>query len=139
MIIIKYDYLKTLECQCDVILQKRDSKESISAFGVICKNLSRDFLPPIAREDLAAISYSLVDVSVKSKDIVFSDEIKKQINSLKPLLNSLFSKNKTCGDEIRRLIEININYNNSEKNIVMLNKTLSDFYKSVLLAYYGNL
>lgn len=137
--IFRFDYLKALEAQCDAIIHKKDLNESRSAFSEICKNLVRDFLPPIEREDIAAISYALVDIAAKAENLPYPDEIKKQIDSFKPLLNNLFSKNKACGDDIRRLVEININFKSSDSKLVLLNGSLSDFYKTVLAAYFGSL
>lgn len=131
--------MKILESQCEAIANKKDLKEARTAFCDICKNLSCDFLPPIDREYIAVISYSLLNIASKSKDIYYPDEIKKQIVSLKPLLNSLFAKNKTCGDEIRRLTEINFNFKSNDIKLNLLNDSFADFYKCVLSAYFGNL
>ncbi len=135
----RFDYLKLLEEQCNCVYPQTDLKRSKSIFCEICRNLNRDFLPPIEREDIAAISFSLVDITSNINAKTFPDDIIKQLISLRHLLKGLFSKSKACGDDIRRLMEINVNFKNSNLEIVLLNEALSDFLKTVLCAYFRNL
>lgn len=135
----RFDYLKLLEEQCNCVYPQTDLKRSKSIFCEICRNLNRDFLPPIEREDIAAISFSLVDITSNIKGKAYPDDINKQLISLKHLLKGLFVKSKACGDDIRRLMEINVNFKNSNLEIMLLNEALSDFLKTVLCAYFRNL
>lgn len=135
----RFDYLKLLEEQCDCVYPSADLKRTKSVFYEICKSLNRDFLPPIEREDIAAISYALVDITSNIKVKNYPDEIKNQFLSFKKILKCLFSKNKACEDNIRRLMEINVNFKNPDLEIMMLNEAVSDFLKTVLCAYFRNL
>lgn len=137
--LLRFDYLKSLENQCDIICPKADLKRSESIFCEVCRNLSKDFLPPIEREDIAAISYSLVDITSKAVRSEYPDEIKKQITSLKLIIKDVFTKSKTCGEDIRRLVEINVNFKSGDNELKVLNKALSDCFRTILCAYFRNL
>lgn len=137
--LFRYDYLKSLEAQCDYIYPQRNLKQVKTVFCDVCRNLNRDFLPPIDRKDIAAVSYSLVDIASKINNKDYPDEIKKQLVSLKSIIKSMFEKSKTCGEDIRRLIEINIEFKSNDADSRILNDALSDFLKTVLCAYFGNL
>lgn len=135
---LKYDYLKLLESQCDAIIDK-DIKKSKSSFSAVCRSLTRDFLPPFERADIAAISFSLLDIAVKAKDVVYPDTIRRQIVMMKELLNTFFKKKKTCGDDIRRAIEINLDFKTQNQSLSALNVSLNEFFRLLLSAYFANL
>lgn len=135
----RFDYAKLLEEQCGCVYPQTDLKRSKSIFCEICRNLTRDFLPPVEREDIAAISFSLVDITSNIKAISYPDEINKQLVSLKYTVRGLFEKRKTCGDDIRRHMEINLSFRSPNLEIMLLNEALSDFFKTVLCAYFRNL
>ncbi len=136
---LKFDYLKSLEVQCDNIYPNTDLRRSKSIFCEICRNLNRDFLPPIEREDIAAISYSIVDITSKVSKTEYPDDISRQFRSLKTILKGLFTKNKTCGEDIRRLVEINVNFRSADNELKVLNEALNNCLKTVLCAYFRNL
>ncbi len=119
---LKFDYLSALECQCDAIISG-DISSSRRKFTEICKNLVSDFLPPIEREDIAALSYSLYDIACSG----FRE--KKNVNEMKKVINGIFTKRKNCGEDFRRQID-NINDDSS---------AVKNFYKIALFVYFKNL
>lgn len=135
----RFDYLKLLEEQCNCVYPETNLSRSKSIFCELCRNLNRDFLPPIEREDIAAISFSVVDITSNINNKIYPDDINKQLAALKHLVKGLFEKSKACGDDIRRLMEINVNFKNRDLETMMLNEALSDFLKTVLCAYFRNL
>lgn len=135
---LKYDYLKLLESQCDAIIDK-DINKTKSAFSAVCRSLTRDFLPPLERADIAAISFSLLNIAIKAKDTVYPDAIRKQMILQKGLINSLFKKKKTCGEDIRRAIEINSDFKTQNQSLLTLNASLNEFFRLLLSAYFANL
>lgn len=66
----KIDYASLLEKQCAVALLPTSSgvADSERCYVQMCKMLISDFLPPIAREDIAALSYAFLDLSQKALD-----------------------------------------------------------------------
>lgn len=136
------EYKRLSEMQCDLIAEKlkgkNDNGRCRQCFNQICKKLSTDFLPPLNREDLSAISYSLYEICncISEKDAIKSDRLSAQINDYKSILDGLFTKKKTCRDEIHRLIDINFNCCEGNE---MLNRKLSDLLKLTLEIYFKNL
>lgn len=63
----KYDYASLLKKQCDAAASPSASgvSESERCYSRLCKMLIADFLPPIARDDIAAISYAFLDMAIK--------------------------------------------------------------------------
>ena len=59
------DYLEILLKQCDEIKEILNSGKKASCasvcYGEICQRLTKDFLPPVEREDIASISYALLE------------------------------------------------------------------------------
>ncbi len=114
-------YLEILLKQCNEITDILNGKNKLSAAGVhygeICKRLTKDFLPPVEREDIAAISYALLETGrrcmeyVRSNGVV-NENIEYQINRLNELTKSVIEKKKTCEDEIRRFVNINFKCGN---------------------------
>lgn len=164
---LNFDYEGALVCQCECVVNEFNSLEGVNACGMrfseICRKLNKDFLPPIDREDIASISYSLLECARAAKlyctgadtnEAVFGD-LSKQLKGLKPTVIALIGKKKACGDEIRRLMNINnecrekifaqLNgkgYNSSIAKYLRaerLNCAVSDFLQAAQNAYYKNL
>lgn len=146
-------YSEILLKQCDEakdILNGKIKPSSASVhYGEICKILTRDFLPPIEREDIAAISYALLETGRRCTDYiktngVINDNVEYQINRLNELTKSVIEKKKTCEDEIRRFVNVNFKCGNEfekEKNQsgINLNNSLRDFILAVQTAFFKNL
>lgn len=146
-------YLEILIKQCDEIKEIFNGKLKPSSasvhYGEICKRLTKDFLPPIEREDIAAISYALLETGrrcteyIKS-NIVINDNIEYQINRLNELTKSVIEKKKTCEDEIRRFVNVNFKCGNEfekDKNQsgINLNNAMRDFIIAIQTAFFKNL
>ncbi len=131
---LRFDYKKAIESQCDSV----NLQSSRKIFRDICKNLTDDFLPPIDREDIAMLSYSLLRISELS-ELTDKSEFKNQFIGLKIIVEGLFKKSKTCGDDIRRLMEINMSFNAKNNSAEVLKREFADFYKNALFAYFKNL
>ena len=118
-------------------------------YGEICKKLTKDFLPPIEREDIAAISYALLETGRRCTEYIKSnidinDNIEYQINRLNELTKSVIEKKKTCEDEIRRFVSVNFKCGNEFERIdnktgVMLNNSLRDYILAIQTAFFKNL
>lgn len=147
---LSFDYADILCRQCEIISiallgEKTDGGEKL--FSEISKRLTKDFLPPIDREDIAAISLALYDIGIKAEEYSESlkgktpnIQIRKQADFLPSIIKGLLGKKKTCGDDIRRFIEMNIEsrkYCNS--SAASLNNALADFIKTVNSAFFKNL
>ncbi len=142
---IVYDYAKSLARQCELACSAFDGKisqcSSERLFIEISKRLTKDFLPPIDREDIAALSFSLLEIAASAQSCQNSDSggmLKKQLEGLSGAVNGLINKTKTCGDEIRRLININVECSQLIGTNA-LNKAISDFLKIANSAYFKNL
>lgn len=139
-----FDYSSLLELQCKYAHESysgvKKSDSSRIAFERICKHLVKDFLPPVDREDVAAISYSLYIVAVNGEICSYKDgKLNQQLSFLSDITDALINKKKTCGDLIRRLIDININYSSENECCKKLNSSIEDFLKIVNTAYFKNL
>lgn len=145
-----YDYADILCRQCELIskaLYGEKSDVAVKLFSEISKRLTKDFLPPIEREDIAAVSYALLEINIKAME--YSDSlrgaapninIKKQTDFLPVIIIGLLGKKKTCGDDIRRFIDMNIESGkHCNLNAVSLNKALTDFIKTANSAFFKNL
>lgn len=142
---IVYDYAKSLTRQCEIACSAFGGKISQGSserlFIEISKRLAKDFLPPIDREDIAALSFSLLEIAAAAQNYKNSDSggmLKKQLEGLSAAVNGLINKTKTCGDEIRRLININVECSQLIGTSA-LNKAISDFLKVANSAYFKNL
>lgn len=143
---IVYDYAKSLSQQCEFACSAFEGKASQGAserlFAEICKRLTKDFLPPIDREDIAALSFSLLETASRagqmSKNSAANELLREQLTGLSSVANGLINKTKTCGDEIRRLININIECSELTE-ISSLNSAISDFLKIANSAFFKNL
>lgn len=151
------DYQKNLDFQCDYILKlfkgEKDSGECSKKFSAICKYLTNDFLPPVDREDIAALSYSLLEISNAAANFVehgadvYSDELLSQLIGLKSIIYELLNKKKTCGESIRRLMDKNILCGKmiSERSArgrqyaENLNSLIADFLRTAHNTYFKNL
>ncbi len=145
-----FDYAGLLNRQCEIAVksvsgEKYGSSESI--FSQVCKRLTKDFLPPIDREDIAALSYTLFDINIKCEEYFSSlkgkcpcAEIKKQLDFLPVITSGLLSKKKTCGDDIRRFIAMNSECRKSaDSKAASLNNAFADFIKIAHSAFFKNL
>ncbi len=145
-----YDYADILCRQCELIsktLYGEKSDIAVKLFSEISKRLTKDFLPPIDREDIAAVSYSLLEINIKAKE--YSDglrenapntDIKKQTDFLPVIIRGLLGKKKTCGDDIRRFIDMNIkSRKHCDLSAARLNEALTDFIKTANSAFFKNL
>ena len=135
-----FDYSSLLESQCKYALESywgnRKSKSSYIIFERISKQLVKDFLPPIDREDVAAVSYSLYYVSVKAEVCNYKDDnLNQQIKFLSDITDELIKKKKTCGELIRRLIDINMNYKTENEYCMDLNSAIGEFLKTVTMLF----
>ncbi len=147
---LSFDYADILCRQCEIISrallgEKTDGGEKL--FSEISKKLAKDFLPPIDREDIAAISLAIYDIGIKAEEYSESlkgkapnIQIRKQTDFLPSIIKGLLGKKKTCGDDIRRFIDMNVEsrkYCNS--SAASLNNALADFIKTVNSAFFKNL
>lgn len=144
------DYADLLEKQCEFALKSilgEKASGSEYVFSEICKRLTKDFLPPVEREDIASLSYALFDISKKCDGYALARKgrecdgiIRKQIEFLPAITNGILKKKKTCGDDIRRFININ---SECEKTVdgdaAKLNAALADFIKTAYSAFFKNL
>lgn len=128
---------------------KKSESSCAMLYSKICKLLSTDFLPPIEREDIASLAYSLYEISElakvcgdNSKNSVCTEKIGEQLNSLESVSCGLLKKRNTCEEEIRRQIKINfecaelVSNNKSAEN---LNNSLRDFWKTAQNTFFKNI
>lgn len=145
-----FDYAAMLERQCEIALKSffgEKTGNSQKLFAEICKKLAKDFLPPVDREDIAALSYELLEVNIKCEKYFNSlkgrnpnQGIKKQLDFLPNITNGLLGKKKTCGDDIRRLVDMNLECGKSaDSNAAELNGVLANFIKTANSAFFKNL
>lgn len=146
-------YNEILEKQCNEIIGIINGKNKVSSasiyYGEICKMLTKDFLPPIEREDIAAISYALLEIGRRCSEYIkinnkTSEYTEYQINRLNELTKSVIEKNKTCDDEIRRFVNINFKCGNefekdNNQSGINLNNALRDFILAIQTAFFKNL
>lgn len=96
----KYDYIALLERQGAIALSptKKGIAESERCYTQMCKMLISDFLPPVAREDIAALSYAFYDIAVKYLN--FGDSMRNDFDMLIRLSQraavSCVAKEKAC-------------------------------------------
>ncbi len=147
---ILFDYESLLIRQCETVCSVSEGKTVNSSqriFDEICRRLTKDFLPPIDREDIAALSYSLVEIRIKCVEyykLLKGKEpdlrIKRQLDFMPCIISGLLNKKKTCGDDIRRFIVINTeNKSIADEISEQVNDSLSDFIKIAHSAFYKNL
>lgn len=147
------DYLFVLIKQCDEINDIIKSKIKPSSpsvhYGEICKRLTKDFLPPIEREDIAAISYSLLEIGRRCSEFIsgnntLNDNLNYQIKLLPMLTKNVIEKKKTCEDELRRFVNVNFKCGNEfeehkNQSGILLNNSLRDFILAIQTAFFKNL
>ena len=145
-------YLKAFESQCKSAL-KINAENSNKIFNDICNRLTDDFLPPIDREDIAELSFILLNIEASSSffDNSLSAEfsvrnlLNAQLNGLYGIIEGLIRKKKTCGDEIRRLIAINnkceieLRRKSNNYNALNMNNALKEFLKCANRSFFKNL
>lgn len=145
-------YLKAFESLCKSAL-KINAENSNKIFNDICNRLTDDFLPPIDREDIAELSFILLNIEASSSSfdnslsVEFSvrNMLNTQLNGLYGIIEGLIRKKKTCGDEIRRLIAINnkceieLRRKSNNYNAMNLNNALKEFLKCANRAFFKNL
>ncbi len=145
-----FDYAGLLEKQCEIALKSFSGKKvsgSEMIFSEICKRLTKDFLPPVEREDIAALSYALFDINIECEKYAFAqksgsldNKIKKQLDFLPVIINGILKKKKTCGEDIRRFININSECEKTaDSDAAKLNAALADFIKTAYSAFFKNL
>lgn len=147
---LSFDYTAVLCRQCETISKSLLGEKTTGAenlFSEVSKRLLKDFLPPIDREDIASISYSLFDIAVKARE--YSDslkgknpsiQIKKQTDFLPTIIKGLLNKKKTCGDDIRRFIDMNIESRKyCGSSAASINDALANFIKTANSAFFKNL
>lgn len=145
-----FDYASALERQCEIALKSFSGERAADSqrlFAEICKRLTKDFLPPVDREDIAALSYELLKIGMECKKYFDSlkgrmpdDGIKKQLEFLPIIINGILGKKKTCGDDIRRLMDMNLkSAETANGNAANLNCVLDDFIKTANSAFFKNL
>lgn len=143
---IIFDYGHSLARQCEIACAAFESKTASASseriFTEISKRLTKDFLPPIEREDIASLSFSLLEITAKAKQCSCQSSekglLKKQLDGLSDVVQGLVNKTKTCGDNIRRLININLECSELFDNCA-LNSAISEFLKIAQTAYFKNL
>ena len=145
-------YLKAFESQCKSAL-KINAENSNKIFNDICNRLTDDFLPPIDREDIAELSFILLNIEASSSSfdnslsVEFSvrNLLNAQLNGLYGIIEGLIRKKKTCGDEIRRLIAINnkceieLRRKSNNYNALNMNNALKEFLKCANRSFFKNL
>ena len=140
---MNYDYLNLIRKQLNCIISDLKNGDSIEKskeiFEEICKKLEKDFLPPIEREDIAGISYVLLEISQMSKRTILNERIKRQINLISEAVCELFEKKKSCGETIRRIININFDFSSADETDLKMNALISKLMKELNEAYYKNL
>lgn len=138
------EYQRLLEYQCEQIILNLNGINDIvkckKYYNLICQKLSSDFLPPIDREDIVCISVSLLDICYRLKLTNVNNEfLVSQINDYKGIVGGLFLKRKTCGDEIRRLIENNFIFKCSNNEVMHINRMIGELLKITVVIYFKNL
>ncbi len=146
---IKADYGEILEKQCseirNIILNRKSEFSGSVYYSEICKRLTKDFLPPIEREDIALISYSLLEIcrnalNLKADGESFTAKLREQADMLSKTVKGVLQKNKACGEDIRRLVNINFECGKScSRSAEKLNYSFRDFILAVQTAYFKNL
>lgn len=145
-------YLKEFESLCKSAL-KINAENSNKIFNDICNRLTDDFLPPIDREDIAELSFILLNIEASSSSfdnslsVEFSvrNLLNAQLNGLYGIIEGLIRKKKTCGDEIRRLIAINnkceieLRRKSNNYNALNMNNALKEFLKCANRSFFKNL
>lgn len=148
-----FNYAQMLERQCENVRNAFSGKASNGSseriFAEICKRLEKDFLPPIDRESIAAMSYELLNVEQKAAMCSKAKQnvtklIINQLETLYAVTNGLINKKKTCGDDIRRLITANFEcseviYREGALHDNSLNSSIAEFLKIAQNAYFKNL
>lgn len=148
---ILFDYTRILMRQCELAFLAFDGKSGVDSsrklFEEICKRLAKDFLPPIDREDIASLSFCLLKITIKAKEYskktkVKNEVLKEQLSALSLISESVLSKTKTCGEDIRRLISANLMCAEAVENsdcAESLNASIAEFLKTANTAYFKNL
>lgn len=144
-----FDYEGMLIHQCNLLKSalegKRAADSSMKIFAEICRQLTKDFLPPIEREDIAGLSYLLLEIQTKcealSRNGAAQDKnIKKQLDLIPDIIKGLLKKKKTCGEDIRRFVIINMDCRkNASAASAQINDALADFIKAAHSAFFKNL
>ncbi|MGN0547716.1 MAG: hypothetical protein ACI4I3_10320 [Acutalibacteraceae bacterium] len=146
-------YLKALESQCRSVTKQNKAENSDKVFNDICIRLTDDFLPPIDREDIAELSFILLNIenaassfnNSLSGGISVKNLLNTQLNGLFNIIEGLIKKKKTCGEEIRRLIavnnkcEIELRRKSNIENALNLNNALKEFLKCANRSFFKNL
>ena len=145
-------YLKAFESQCKSVSYMNAEKSDIF-FNEICNRLTDDFLPPIDREDIAELSFILLNIETStysfnnslSVGISVKNLLNTQLNGLYGIIEGLIKKKKTCGEEIRRLIAVNnkceteLRKKSNNENALNLNNALKEFFKCANRSFFKNL
>ena len=140
---INNDYLfliqKQISCVFSDLKSGNSAEKSKRIFEDICKKLEKDFLPPIEREDIAALSHVLYELSLTAGKSIPNEKIRHQISLISDAVRELFEKKKSCGELIRRIININSDFRAVNESDSKLNAKISEFLKKLNEAYYKNL
>ena len=146
---LREDYSDIMSKQSEEIKMLFDGKKSAvsgaALFSKICRFLTKDFLPPIEREDIAALSYSLYEISVNAEEFdksIAVEKLKTQITALKPIACGVIKKGNACEEEIRRQIDINFECAkivSGNKCAEKLNDSLMNFWKTAQNTFFKNL
>ncbi len=145
-------YLKSFESQCKSA-SDMNSENSEKIFNDICNRLTDDFLPPIDREDIAELSFILLNIERSASSfndslsvgISVKNLLNTQLNGLYGIIEGLIKKKKTCGEEIRRLIAVNnrceaeLRKKQNNENAFNLNNALKEFLKCANRSFFKNL
>lgn len=145
-------YLKAFESQCKSASNVND-ENSEKIFNDICKKLTDDFLPPIDREDIAELSFILLNIETVASSfnnslslgISIKNLLNTQLNGLYGIIEGLIKKKKTCGEEIRRLIAVNnkceteLRRKSNNEKALNLNNALKEFFKCANRSFFKNL
>lgn len=134
---MKSDYTVLLSAMCDGVSQQlscgRCTFKMHGIFNEICIKLRNDFLPPVEREDIAAIAFDLLCVYANAQRNGVADNFSiETMNNVKKAIEELVAKRKTCGESVRRLVE-NQTRENRGADI------LESLVKTVYIAYFRNL
>lgn len=130
-----------------------NAEKSDIFFNEICNRLTDDFLPPIDREDIAELSFILLNIETStysfnnslSVGISVKNLLNTQLNGLYGIIEGLIKKKKTCGEEIRRLIAVNnkceteLRKKSNNENALNLNNALKEFFKCANRSFFKNL
>ncbi len=145
------DYAKLLIRQCELACSAFEEKSvsdlSQKVFREIYKHLTIDFLPPIDREDIAALSYDIFEIQTKcetyfgkNKCRILNSKIKEQLDLMPYIIKGLLEKKKTCGDDIHRFIILNTAYGKvADSSSIQINDSLAGFIKTAYSAFFKNL